>query len=428
MRGTGATRPALPAGAWGLLGLGAAGLALTAWQWRALVRLEGEGVRPACSLSEALDCGAVWTSPLAQTVHRFTGLPLAGWGLVWSAALLLLALALLRPAWRGPAVAGLRLLGAAGALGSLLLAGYSAWLGTWCLSCIAFYAIAAGAAWLAWRLPLPAAPWRAGASAAGGALGLGLLLALWPALHTPRPAALPGGAAGEMSLEAFLQAQRPEVRQLISDLLAAYRRAPRRPYQVDRDRLLFGPPEAPVLLEDWIEIRCPHCRNLDAALRQIRRIAPAGSWAEEGRHFPLDHRCNPHVPRSHDGTSCLAARLLICLTREDPEEADRVREALFARQERLDRALVWSTTLALAGEEARPRLEACVRAPDTQRRLGEDIEEAMAYGIEGTPLVVVNGRRALHYPPFLLALILARGDPEHPAFRTLPPPRPLPRR
>ena len=402
--------------------LGAAAAALTAWQWWALARLEGQGVRPACALGERLDCGAVWTSPLARWVHEATGLPFAGWGLVWGVALL--ALAHGRAAWRGAAAGGLRLLAAAGALGSLALLAYSLRLGTYCLSCLAFYGITWAAAWAAWRLPPPGIPARRGAAAAGGALALGLLAALGPALQAPAPDGL-RSATQAPDLAGFLAAQPPEVRQLISDVLAAYRQAAGRPHRPDPQRLLFGPADAPVRLTDWIEIRCPHCRDLDAALRRIRELAPLGSWAEEGRHFPLDGSCNPHVPRRSDGASCLAARILICLGREDPAEADRAREALFGQQRLLDPERVWA--LAVPDPRRRREVEACVGSPRTGQALQEDIREAMAWGIEGTPLVVVNGRRALHYPPFLLALILAGGDPEHPAFQALPPPRPLPR-
>ena len=43
---------------------------------------------------------------------------------------------------------------------------------------------------------------------------------------------------------------------------------------------------------------------------------------------------------------------------------------------------------------------------------------------EGTPLVLVNGRLGSAFPPFLYAMTLARGSPDHPAFSALPPPAP----
>jgi hypothetical protein len=37
---------------------------------------------------------------------------------------------------------------------------------------------------------------------------------------------------------------------------------------------------------------------------------------------------------------------------------------------------------------------------------------------------LINGRQAVSVPPFLYAIVIARGAAEHPAFATLPPPNP----
>ena len=44
--------------------------------------------------------------------------------------------------------------------------------------------------------------------------------------------------------------------------------------------------------------------------------------------------------------------------------------------------------------------------------------------LHGTPLVVVNGRKAVAFPAFLYALVLTRGSASHPAFDRLPPANP----
>jgi serine/threonine-protein kinase len=59
----------------------------------------------------------------------------------------------------------------------------------------------------------------------------------------------------------------------------------------------------------------------------------------------------------------------------------------------------------------------------TDRRLREDVALAAKYHIEGTPLVLVNGRHGTSYPPFLLAMVLTGGSADDPAFARLPPPR-----
>jgi 2-hydroxychromene-2-carboxylate isomerase len=139
----------------------------------------------------------------------------------------------------------------------------------------------------------------------------------------------------------------------------------------------------------------------------------------ESRFFPLDGRCNPSIERaSEDAVRCTAARALLCL--EGDARAFEVTGRLYSRQE----SLTEDEVFALASE-VRPResLEACVRSPETDAKLRDDVAWALEHGITGTPLVLVNGRKGTAYPAFLVAIALAGGDPRHRGFAALPPPR-----
>ena len=76
------------------------------------------------------------------------------------------------------------------------------------------------------------------------------------------------------------------------------------------------------------------------------------------------------------------------------------------------------------GQGRRKSLEACLASPETERKLQQDIASAARFGIDGTPLVLVNGRRGTSFGPFLYAMILTGGDASDPAFASLPPPNP----
>jgi hypothetical protein len=60
-----------------------------------------------------------------------------------------------------------------------------------------------------------------------------------------------------------------------------------------------------------------------------------------------------------------------------------------------------------------------VESPDTDARLQEDVQLAAAFQPEGTPLVLVNGRKGTSFGPFFYAMILTWGAPDHPAFAVL---------
>jgi serine/threonine-protein kinase len=64
-----------------------------------------------------------------------------------------------------------------------------------------------------------------------------------------------------------------------------------------------------------------------------------------------------------------------------------------------------------------------MRAESTEAKLQSDIAWAVEHDIQGTPLVLLNGREVAAFGPLLYALILTRGDPLHAAFASLPAPQ-----
>jgi serine/threonine-protein kinase len=120
-----------------------------------------------------------------------------------------------------------------------------------------------------------------------------------------------------------------------------------------------------------------------------------------------------------DPVRCLAAKAKICL--EGKEGAVAFTAALFRRQ----RGLQTDQVFALAEPYMpRPALEACVSSPATASRLADDVSLASRTDPDGTPIVLVNGRRGTSFGPFLYAMVLTGGEADHPAFAGLPPPNP----
>ena len=66
-----------------LAALGALSALWSLFLWTELV-VARSGGSAFCGFGGRFDCNAVWSSAFASAVHAWTGLPLAGWGLVWS--------------------------------------------------------------------------------------------------------------------------------------------------------------------------------------------------------------------------------------------------------------------------------------------------------------------------------------------------------
>ena len=418
-----------------LLGGLAAGWAAFQW-WELVVARSGGEIY--CAPGGGGHCAEVWDSPFAAAVHAYTGLPVAAWGVVWGlVAFALPLIARARLAQRraaDPWLAATVCVSVAGALGVAVLLGASVRFGHICATCGLSYALTllyAGACYLALRGAVPGGLVRGAGLASGGIL-LAFAALVGPGLRTPEnPSAqgsraigaiapLQAGASDDQELARLIREAPPQVRQLMSDMLADYAAGP--VWEPPPARTVIGPPGARLVLTEWSDTLCGHCAQLHEALLKLQERLGPDTFSLAPHQYPLDPACNPGVKRdTSDPLTCTAARAQICA--EGRPGAFELSGELFRRQRELSESLV----LDIAGRTVPlAELEACMHAPETEQKLQADIAWAIAHGIQGTPLLLVGGRKALPYPPLLYALALTRGAPSNPAFAALPPPNPIP--
>lgn len=413
-----------------------ASAAWAAFQWWELVIARGGG-EILCAPGGGGHCSEVWDSPFAAAVHTWTGLPIAGWGVAWGlVAFVLPLLARARLARRRAADAWLAatfVTGVSGAFGVALLLGASLRFGHICATCGLTYLLVlayAAICFVAFRGAVPAGLARGiGLSASGLVLAFAVLLV--PGLRTPQNPAtaaaralggaerLAAGTSDDQELTHFIENLPPQARQLLSDTLADYAAQP--VWEPPTARTVIGPPGSRLVLTEWSDTLCSHCAQLHEALTQLQERFGPDAFSLTPHHYPLDPSCNSSVKR--DGSNplpCIAARVQICA--EGKPGAFELSGELFREQ----RDLSESRLLELADKVVpHAELEACLRSPETERKLQDDVAWAVAHGIRGTPMLLVGGRKAVPFPPLIYALALTRGSPSHPAFAALPPPKPL---
>jgi hypothetical protein len=437
----------------GLAGLALASAVWSAFQWNELISLR-EGGEIFCA-SGSDGCALLADGAFAVAVQTLSGLPIPGWGLVWSGAALALPIgALLRrgvdrseePFWTAT------LCVAAAGLGSVaVLAAVSALEGSLCANCLITYGIVCAYAGLA-GMRFVRAKDRAGLQLSMGAAvtaiatAVGFVALLYPGLQTPfprqqeadaalskalaskphaehdhashaGPAALaPGAELG--SLDELITSMSPEMRQALSNTIAEY--AASRPNAGPPARALVGSTDSPVRITDFTDTLCGHCASLHKTLAFMRDQLPEGSFAIDSRHFPLDGNCNPEVSKRHeDPVRCVAASAQICL--EDHPSGFEFAGRLYESQQTLDVDMVYQLG---APYMARAELEACVASGETSAKLQADIARALEFDIRGTPLVLINDRLGSAFGPFLYAMVATGGQTKDPAFARLPIPRP----
>lgn len=383
-------------------------------------------------------CAEVWDSPFASAVHAFTGIPVAAWGVVWGVAALVLPLvARIRLARRRvaePWLAGTLLTAAGGAVGAAVLVSASAVFGHFCTTCgLTYLLVLAYAAVCFLGLGLsPVAQLARGAALVAAVLIAAFALAFVPGRRTPQSMAAAGakaleslggpgsGSADDREITSFIASLPPEGKQLLSDTLAAYAAEP--VITPPPARAVIGPANARLAIAEWTDTLCSHCAQLNEILLALRRRFGPDAFSLQPHQYPLDGSCNKAIQRPEsEPIRCLAARIQICAEGK-PAEFEFV-SSLFASQSSLDEAKLWELSSQVG---TRAELEACTRAPETEKKLQDDIAWALAHGIQGTPFLLVNGRQAIAFPPLLYVLALTRGAPSNPAFAALPPPQPLP--
>ncbi len=435
-----------------LLVVGVATLVLGVLQWMELLLAQVSG-ETFCSLNETFDCASVWAHPMAKAIQRLTHVPVAGWGIVWALGASVAAIWILRCRLENresdlPAMVA-RVFGAAGIGTALALFTMSVSMGTYCLTCLATYALALAYGGLAFNQPTARAMGSQKGAAPvlwSGALVLaGYLLVLYPGTRTPvdpdkealaqaaqaakltkapatkvaNPETAPVGKTSPKTpstdLGRFLAELNPGAKQAVAKALDEMKASPTpTTSQFTIRQLHHGPTDAKVKMVDFSDVLCGHCAQLAAATDELRRMSSEDAFSQESRWFPLDAECNNKLdPKMTDGSGvrCAGARAMICL--EGTPSYDKARQALFAAQRDLKSA---EQVLKIVGDSAamsQADLQACMTSDKTDAQLHQDIEYAWSYRLEGTPLVLINGRKSAPIGPFLYAIILAEGDLGH---------------
>jgi len=339
-----------------------------------LVRLHAQahaGIASFCAISETVNCDKVALSPFS-VVFR---LPVALWGaLGYGLALLLSAWGLttrrLHPRWP---VGLLLVFGAAAVAASVALALISELLiGAWCILCM-----------LSWTISLAMlATAIAAARATGGVAAVRADLAALRAMPRRSTAVVVLGGAGLLALAAVYPGYWEKAQVAVRPVPAGGATGATGPSGATRPAPLglADPAEGAIVYSDY---ECPACLIAHGKLRALQAARPDLKVVK--RHFPLDQACNPLIKRPMHLRACLYAKAAICAEAQGHFQA--MDDALFENQ-RSPRP-VDAIALGLGLDVG--RFVACIAAPETARRLQDDIAAGAREDIKATPTYVVGG-------------------------------------
>jgi protein-disulfide isomerase/uncharacterized membrane protein len=412
-------------------------------------------VAQVCGADGESGCDRVNQSRFAE----LGGVPLAGIGLVFYASLgTLLALALLAPAGVQSAASRLALyaVGVALVADIALLAVQASAIGVYCPLCLTTYAVNVVLLLLLW-------PQRKAATAtllendgrlvAGGWLlaSLACVLAVWagdgwlraraqqragsilgtPLAATPAAAPSPSVSVAETTSASAPADLQQKVRQLQETLddpqklqqylndKSMHEFESASVQKLDMDAPVEGSAQAAIKAVEFSDFMCPFCRNLALGLKDYVPQAK-GRVAVYFKNYPLDQTCNPNLARTVHVGACALAIGGICARQQGKfwEYHDRVFAQPIEQATAAD-ARRFAVEAGLDGA----KLDTCMASSESRKLLDAQIAEGVKVGVNGTPTVLINGRKV---PNLNLFLQMIDKEAARLGLPPVPPPAPPP--
>ncbi|MFH1529563.1 MAG: vitamin K epoxide reductase family protein [Pseudomonadota bacterium] len=166
----------------------------------------------------------------------------------------------------------------------------------------------------------------------------------------------------------------------------------------------IGAPEPVLVIQEFTDYECPHCRTAHMRLRRLLSIYP-GQIRLIHRHFPLDSACNPMLDgKEFHLRACELSRVAFCAGEQG--RFWEMNDLLFQRQAEIKTDTNSAEDLARRLELDVDRFQCCMTSEDTTAHLAMDLKEGIAYDIVGTPAFVVDGEMYLGKVPTTVLKVL----------------------
>lgn len=160
--------------------------------------------------------------------------------------------------------------------------------------------------------------------------------------------------------------------------------------KMDLKNLGWGPADAPIVIAEYSDFQCPHCRRAFDVLEKDLFARFPGKVRIVFKHYPL----TTIHPWAYEGAIAAA-----CADRQSPQKAREVYAAFFAESGSIQKETLKKRALEFAkkaGLDA-AAFERCFDKQESKARVEADMAEATLLGVLGTPTIFINGRRAPNY-------------------------------
>jgi protein-disulfide isomerase len=154
-----------------------------------------------------------------------------------------------------------------------------------------------------------------------------------------------------------------------------------------------GPADAPVMLVEFADFECPHCREFADNFATIQQKFPNVRLVY--KDFPLTD-IHPWAE-----TGAIAAR---CAFIQSPDAFWKMHDAIFKAQDDITPDNAWDEFNGFAKDEGldTDAFKSCMASPEAKQAVDANHDDGVTLGISSTPTVYVNGRPAVGGDPSMV--------------------------
>jgi protein-disulfide isomerase len=144
-----------------------------------------------------------------------------------------------------------------------------------------------------------------------------------------------------------------------------------------------GPADAKVMLVEFSDFECPHCRELYEALKAVETQYP------QVRVVYKDYPLTTIHPWAQ--TAAIGGR---CAYEQSPTAFWKIHDAIFDNQDVLSAENVWDKLVGFAKDAGLDgdTFKACLSSPDAEKAVNANHADGVALDVNSTPTVFLNGR------------------------------------
>jgi protein-disulfide isomerase len=162
-----------------------------------------------------------------------------------------------------------------------------------------------------------------------------------------------------------------------------------KPFEQDRVKLekgvngpTKGPAKAPVMIVEFSDMQCPHCKQVAPTVEQLLTQEPNAHFVFQ--NFPLPN---------HNWAE-KAADYVDCVGRASNGAVWKFIAKTFEQQESITEANADEKLKAIATDSGAnaDQIAACAAKPDTKARIQASLALGKSVGVTGTPAIFINGR------------------------------------